>query len=142
MSDLVMRTAIGTYGFTEDLKNGTTTSSKFEMDHVEISPITSVFRRMVREMEFDVAEMALFHLSLRPGPRQGNDRDSDFCGAQLLSWHHHLQQEVRNQGTRRPGWEEGRSAWLHGNSGRVGPGTLAVGLRPGPGLGDLGFVGG
>jgi 4,5-dihydroxyphthalate decarboxylase len=59
MPDLVMRTAIGTYGFTEDLKNGTTTSSKFEMDHVEISPITSVFRRMVREMEFDVAEMAL-----------------------------------------------------------------------------------
>lgn len=59
MPDLVMRTAIGTYGYTEDLKNGKTTSSKFDMDHVEISPITSVFRRMVREMEFDVAEMAL-----------------------------------------------------------------------------------
>ena len=59
MADLKMRTAIGTYGFTEDLKNGKTVSSKFEMDHVEISPITSVFRRMVRAMEFDVAEMAL-----------------------------------------------------------------------------------
>ena len=59
MSDLSMRTAIGTYGYTTDLKNGTIESSKFEMDHVEISPITSVFRRMVRSMEFDVAEMAL-----------------------------------------------------------------------------------
>ena len=59
MSDLVMRTAIGTYGYTKDLKNGTTTSPKFEMEHIDISPITSVFRRMVRGLEFDVAEMAL-----------------------------------------------------------------------------------
>ena len=59
MSDLLMRTAIGNYGYTTDLKNGAATSEKFEMDHVEISPITSVFRRMVRNMEFDLAEMAL-----------------------------------------------------------------------------------
>lgn len=59
MSNPVMRTAIGNYGYTEGLKNGTATSPKFEMDHVEVDSILSVFRRMVREMEYDVAEMAL-----------------------------------------------------------------------------------
>ena len=59
MSDLVLRTAVGNYGHTTPLKDGTITSSAFSMEHVEVSPVTSIFRRMVRELEFDVAEMAL-----------------------------------------------------------------------------------
>ena len=59
MSDLVLRTAVGNYGHTTPLKDGTITSAAFSMEHVEVSPVTSIFRRMVRELEFDVAEMAL-----------------------------------------------------------------------------------
>lgn len=59
MSDLVLRTAVGNYGHTTPLKDGTITSLTFSMEHIEVSPVTSIFRRMVRELEFDVAEMAL-----------------------------------------------------------------------------------
>ena len=59
MSDLVLRTAIGNYGHTILLKDGSVTSDMFDMEHIEVSPVTSIFRRMVRGLEFDVAEMAL-----------------------------------------------------------------------------------
>ena len=59
MADLVLKTAVGNYGHTTPLKDGTVTSKMFEMEHIEVSPVTSIFRRMVRELEFDVAEMAL-----------------------------------------------------------------------------------
>ena len=59
MADLVLKTAVGNYGHTTPLKDGTVTSKIFEMEHIEVSPVTSIFRRMVRGLEFDVAEMAL-----------------------------------------------------------------------------------
>ena len=59
MSKLVLKTAIGNYGHTTPLKDGTITSKMFEMKHVEISPVPMIFRRMVRGLEFDIAEMAL-----------------------------------------------------------------------------------
>ena len=59
MTELVLRTAVGNYGHTTPLKDGTVTSQMFDMEHIEVSPVTSIFRRMVRGLEFDVAEMAL-----------------------------------------------------------------------------------
>ena len=59
MSDLVLNTAIGNYGHTNSLKDGTLTSPRFVMEHVKVSPLPMIFRRMVRNLEFDVAEMAL-----------------------------------------------------------------------------------
>ena len=59
MTDLVLRTAVGNYGHTIPLKDGTVTSKMFDMEHIEVSPVTSIFRRMVRGLEFDIAEMAL-----------------------------------------------------------------------------------
>ena len=59
MSDLILRTAIGNYGHTTPLKDGSVTSKIFDMEHIEVSPVTSIFRRMVRGLEFDAAEMAL-----------------------------------------------------------------------------------
>jgi len=52
-------TAIGSYGYTRSLINKSISSPKFEIEHIDISPIPMVFRRMVRGLEFDVAEMAL-----------------------------------------------------------------------------------
>ena len=59
MTDLVLRTAVGSYGHTTPLKDGTIASAMFSMEHIEVSPVVSIFRRMVRGLEFDVAEMAL-----------------------------------------------------------------------------------
>ena len=59
MSNLTLNTAVGNYGHTIPLKNGAVTSDTFTMAHTEVSPVTAIFRRMVRGLEFDVAEMAL-----------------------------------------------------------------------------------
>ena len=59
MSNSILNTAVGNYGHTVPLKNGEVTSDLFAMEHTEVSPVTAIFRRMVRGLEFDVAEMAL-----------------------------------------------------------------------------------
>ncbi len=59
MSDLILNVAIGNYGHTTPLKDGSVQSSMFRMEHTEVTPVTSIFRRMTRGLEFDVAEMAL-----------------------------------------------------------------------------------
>lgn len=59
METLNLRTAVGNYGHTLPLKDGSIVSSSFVLEHKEISPVISIFRRMVRGLEFDVSEMAL-----------------------------------------------------------------------------------
>jgi len=59
LSNQILKTAIANYGHTKRLKEKTISSDKFDMEHVEITPVPMIFRRMVRELEFDVAEMAL-----------------------------------------------------------------------------------
>src|SRR5215510_5530449 len=59
MPALPLTTAIATYGHTRTLKDGTVHSERVVFKHVEVSPITSAFRRMVRGLDFDIAEMAL-----------------------------------------------------------------------------------
>ena len=58
MPALPLTTAIATYGHTRPLKDGTVHSERVVLKHMEVSPITSAFRRMVRGLDFDVAEMA------------------------------------------------------------------------------------
>ncbi|MDZ7378627.1 MAG: ABC transporter substrate-binding protein, partial [candidate division KSB1 bacterium] len=58
MPALPLTTAIATYGHTRALKDGTVQSERVVLKHVEVSPITIAFRRMVRGLDFDVAEMA------------------------------------------------------------------------------------
>ena len=59
MAKLTLHTAIANYGHTAQIKNGEIGSDKFDMKHIDISPVPMIFRRMVRTLEFDVAEMAL-----------------------------------------------------------------------------------
>lgn len=59
MTNLELRTAVGNYGHTKPLKDGTIASTMFTLEHIEVTPVVSIFRRMVRGLEFDVAEMAL-----------------------------------------------------------------------------------
>ena len=59
MSKITLHTAIANYGHTAEIKNGNIGSDRFDMKHVDINPVPMIFRRMVRNLEFDVAEMAL-----------------------------------------------------------------------------------
>jgi 4,5-dihydroxyphthalate decarboxylase len=58
MPALPLTTAIATYGHTRALKDGTVHAERVVLKHVDVAPITSAFRRMVRGLEFDVSEMA------------------------------------------------------------------------------------
>jgi 4,5-dihydroxyphthalate decarboxylase len=52
--------ALGTYPHTAALKDGSVAPEGFELDFVDIGgPIIAAFRRMVRQLEFDVSEMAI-----------------------------------------------------------------------------------
>lgn len=54
-----LKTAIGSYGHTAALKDGIVQVPGIHFDFVEVSPIIAAFRRMVRNLEFDVCEMAI-----------------------------------------------------------------------------------
>src|SRR5262245_65770189 len=53
-----LKIALATYGHTAALKDGQVKIAGVEPDFVEVSPIIGAFRRMVRDLEFDVCEMA------------------------------------------------------------------------------------
>src|SRR5215475_11861119 len=53
-----LKIALGTYGHTAALKDGRVKIAGLEPDFVEVVPIIGAFRRMVRDVEFDVCEMA------------------------------------------------------------------------------------
>ena len=59
MSKLQLTASFGDYSHTWSLKNGTSVSPRINFEHINITPVTSIFRRMVREYEFDLSEMAL-----------------------------------------------------------------------------------
>lgn len=56
--NLVLKTAIGNYGNTKALKDGTVTVPGITLDFAEIFPVYKAFRSMVQESAFDVSEMA------------------------------------------------------------------------------------
>src|SRR5215211_5683037 len=58
MTQARLKIAIATYGHTKDIKSGAAAIAGVEPDFVEIVPIIGAFRRMVRDVEFDVCEMA------------------------------------------------------------------------------------
>jgi 4,5-dihydroxyphthalate decarboxylase len=55
---LPLKIAIATYGHTAALKQGRAPVAGVKPDFVEVKPIIAAFRRMVRDLEFDVCEMA------------------------------------------------------------------------------------
>src|ERR1700732_733749 len=58
MPDIRLKIAISRYGHTAALKDGSVRIEGVETDFVEVMPIVAAYRRMVRDLEFDVCEMA------------------------------------------------------------------------------------
>ena len=59
MNEPVLRTVTRTQGANQALKDGSVTPRGFSFDFEEIPVLVQGFRRMVRNLEFDVSEMAL-----------------------------------------------------------------------------------
>ena len=53
-----LKIAIASYSHTKTLKSGDVRIEGVEPDFIEVAPIIGAFRRMVRDLEFDVCEMA------------------------------------------------------------------------------------
>lgn len=53
-----LKVAIGSYGHTAAIKDGTIKIAGVDADLIEVVPIIQAFRRMVRNVEFDICEMA------------------------------------------------------------------------------------
>ena len=53
-----LTTAIGRYGVTRALHDGSARPDGLDLDLVQVEPITAAMRRMVRGLDFDVCEMA------------------------------------------------------------------------------------
>lgn len=59
MATPAYKTALVTYGHTQPLKNGTVVPRTFTFDFEDVPVIIRAFRRMVRGLEFEIAEMAI-----------------------------------------------------------------------------------
>jgi 4,5-dihydroxyphthalate decarboxylase len=59
MTELQLRTVTRTQGNNAALKDGTVTPRRSTLDFEEVPVLVQAFRRMVRELEFDVCEMAI-----------------------------------------------------------------------------------
>ena len=53
-----LKMAIGDYGHIRAVKSGSVPIKGVDADFVEVKPIIAAFRRMVRDLEFDICEMA------------------------------------------------------------------------------------
>ena len=111
MATLSLHTAVGSYGHTKPLKDGTATSKNFDMEHVEVSPVIAIFRRMVRGLEFDVAEMAL---STYLCSRAHNKPFTAIPIFLVRGFHHGAIQYNTNSGIQSPKDLEGRRVGVRG----------------------------
>jgi len=50
--------AIGNYGLTKPLKDGSIRNPELNLEYIQVDPIVAAMRRMVRGLEFDICEMA------------------------------------------------------------------------------------
>jgi len=50
--------AIGNYGLTKPLKEGSVQSDRLKLHYLQVDPIVAAMRRMVRSLAYDVCEMA------------------------------------------------------------------------------------
>ena len=55
----VLRAAVGAYKHTAALKSGQVASARLRLDFADVSPVNRAFAPMVRELRFDVCEMAI-----------------------------------------------------------------------------------
>jgi hypothetical protein len=115
-----LKTLLGDYPVTSALKRGEVSSSRVTLDFADVKVPNTAFKRVVRDLEFDVAELAIvtFLMAKSAGvpltllPR-GPDRA-------LPASVHRLQRRSRTSVSGRPRWAARRYPLLHGDDRRMG----------------------
>ena len=137
---LRLRTAIGPYSHVQALRDGSVGSSRVTLDFVEVAPITRAFRRMARDLEFDLCEMAATTLA----QAQAYGKPIAGLSAVVMRGFHHGALVCRRDSSlrgpadlvgRRVGvraWSQTTGVWVRGilqNDYDIDPSTIHVGDR-------------
>lgn len=117
-----LRIAIGDYAHTAPLKRGEIASSELTLDFVAVKPMHKAFKQMVRELAYDVSEMALVtYLQAR-----AHGKDLALLPAAMLGrFQHHCMLHNAERGSLRPAdlpgkrigvrsYSQTTGAWLRG----------------------------
>jgi hypothetical protein len=117
-STLTLKTALGSYGHVAALKDGSVKPDGVTFDYVDVAPIVNAFRRMCRQLEFDVSEMAI--TTYITAKAYG----LPFTALPVFpvrAFHHGAWVYNTKAGVKEPGpRNEGRHARLHGHHRRLG----------------------
>jgi 4,5-dihydroxyphthalate decarboxylase len=100
-----LKTVTRTQGATQALKDGTVTPRTFEPDFIEVDPLIRAFRAMVRELAYDVCEMAMTTYLCA---RAHGKRMTAVPVFLVRAFHHGAIRVNRNAGIRSPKDLEGR----------------------------------
>ena len=110
----------GTYPHTQPLKNGDIKSDRVALRFNEVNPINKAFLMMVRQMKFDVSEMAIAtYLQAKAyGKPMRLDAGDDVRA--LSARHDVVQFRARHGDARKPARPANRGARVLADHGRVG----------------------
>ena len=130
-----------TQGNNEALKDGTVTRAGSRFDFEEVPVLVQAFRRMVRDLEFDVCEMAFTTYLVRQGARRAVHRDPGLPGARLPPRRHRPRHRGRHRDAQGPrGQRVGVNRGYTVTTGVWARGDPAGRARRRPGPGDLGAL--
>jgi 4,5-dihydroxyphthalate decarboxylase len=118
-----VKIAIATYGHTAALKRGEVPIAGVQPEFVEVKPIIAAFRRMVRDVEFDVCEMAPATYMI------AREAGSPFKALPVFIYRrfHHAGFVCRNDaGIKAPKYLEGRKAGVRAYSVTTGIWTRGI----------------
>lgn len=110
MDELVLRTVTRTSGANAALKDGDVHAPGLRFAFEEVSPLPAAFRRMVRDVEFDVSEMALTTYLV------AKEHGVAFTALPVFlvrGFHHGAVQVLEGSGIRSPKDLEGRRVGVH-----------------------------
>jgi 4,5-dihydroxyphthalate decarboxylase len=121
-SPVTLKIVIGPYDHVHALRDGSVSSDRVKFDFVEVDPITRAFRRMARDLEFDVSEMAitthaLAHAFQKPITALPIVLSRDFHHASVVCTHASSIRSPadlvgRNVGVR--AWSQTTGVWIRG----------------------------
>ena len=133
-----LKIAIGTYGHTKAIKDGSIPIEGVDADMVEVTPIIQAFRRMVRDLEFDICEMAPTTYMIARALGAPYIAHADLRHAPLPPWRFRRAARLRHPYAEGPRRQESRRARLFGDDRRVDARHLHQRVRYGFVQGHLG----
>ena len=135
---LKMKIVVGNYGHTEPVTSGRVPIEGVQPEFIKIEPLIAAFRRMVRDVEFDVCEVACTTYIVSRAYGRPFKALPLFLMRNFHHARHRLPRRRRHQGAEGPRGQESRRARLHGNDRRLDARHPRRRIRPRRVEGDLG----